>query len=114
MAYRKLFAPFLSFLGVTFSVSSSFCAQPSPESILIGYPSPALTELPNYLAIHKGLYAAEGLEVKFVRARSNILVAALVSGNLHYITSITTSIGESSAGRRPRSWRELLGAILIF
>ncbi len=26
-------------------------------------------------------------------ARSNILVAALVSGNLHYITSITTSIG---------------------
>src|SRR2546430_8756994 len=93
MAYGKLFALFLSFLGVAFSVSSSFCAQPSLESILIGYPSPALTELPNYLAIHKGLYAAEGLEVKFVRARSNILVAALVSGNLHYITSITTSIG---------------------
>ena len=93
MAYGKLFALFLSFLGVAFSVSFSFCAQPSLESILIGYPSPALTELPNYLAVHRGLYAAEGLEVKFVRARSNILVAALVSGNLHYITSITTSIG---------------------
>src|SRR5438552_3233102 len=94
MAYDKLFTLFLSFLGVAFSVSSSFCAQPSLESILIGYPSPALTELPNYLAVHRGLYAAEGLEVKFVRARSNILMAALVSKNLHYITSITTNINK--------------------
>src|SRR3989442_7170804 len=93
MAYGKLFALFLSFLGVAFSVSSSFCAQPSLESILIGYPSPALTELSNYLAIHKGLYAVEGLEVKFVRARSNILVVVLGSGNLHYITFIIISIG---------------------
>lgn len=93
MAYRKLFVLFLSFLGVAFSVSSSFCAQPSLEPILVGYPSPAMTELPNYLAVNKGFYANEGLEVKFVRARSNILVAALVGGSLDYVTSITSSIG---------------------
>ena len=78
---------------MTFSVSSSFCAQPSPEQILLGYPSPALTELPNYLAVKKGFYTDEGLEAKFVRARSNVLVAALVSGGLDYITSVATSIG---------------------
>jgi ABC-type nitrate/sulfonate/bicarbonate transport system substrate-binding protein len=58
---------------MVFSVSSSFCAQPSPEPILMGYPSPALTELPNYLAVNKGFYAEEGLKAKFVRARSNVL-----------------------------------------
>jgi ABC-type nitrate/sulfonate/bicarbonate transport system substrate-binding protein len=78
---------------MAFSVSFSFCAQPSPEPILMGYLSPALTELPNYLAVNKGFYTDEGLEAKFVGARSNVLVAALVSGGLDYITSITTSIG---------------------
>jgi NitT/TauT family transport system substrate-binding protein len=93
MTYRNLFVLFVCFLGITFSVSSSFCAQPSPEPILLGYPSPALTELPNYLAVKKGFYTEEGLEIKFVRARSNILVAALVSGSLDYITSVTSTVG---------------------
>src|ERR1044071_8136541 len=87
------------------SVASSFCAQPSPDPIIIGYPSPTLTELPNYLAVHKGFYTAEGLEAKFVRARSNILVAAVVSGSVNYITPITSSMGEIVGGTRAKIWR---------
>ena len=75
-----------------FLVPCAFGAQPALEPIVVGYPSPALTELPNYLAVKKGFYAEEGLDIKFVRARSNILVAALVGGSLDYITSITSSI----------------------
>ena len=93
MAYRKLFVLLLSFFGLVSSVSSSFCAQPSLDPILLGYPSPALTELPNYIAVKKGFYTEESLEIKFVRARSNILVAALVGGSLDYITSITSTVG---------------------
>jgi NitT/TauT family transport system substrate-binding protein len=81
------------FFAIVIPVSTAFPAQPALEPILLGYPSPALTELPNYLAVKKNFYAEEGLETKFVRARSNILVAALVSGSLDYITSITSSIG---------------------
>ena len=98
MSYRKSWVLFLALVGMAFSVSSSFCAQPSPEQILLGYPSPALTELPNYLAVKKGFYTDEGLEAKFVRARSNVLVAALVSGGLDYITSVATSIGGIMGG----------------
>ena len=87
---------------MAFSVSSAFCAQPSPDPIIIGYPSPALTELPNYLAVNKGFFTAEGLEAKFVRARSNILVAALVSGSVDYITSITSSIGGIVGGAQAK------------
>ncbi len=81
------------FFAIVMPVSMAFPAQPALEPILLGYPSPALTELPNYLAVKKNFYAEEGLEIKFVRARSNVLVAALVSGSLDYITSITSSIG---------------------
>ena len=72
--------------------------QAVAEPIIIGYPSPALTELPNYVAVKKGFYGAEKLETKFVRARSNILVSALLGGSLDYITSITTSIGGIAGG----------------
>jgi NitT/TauT family transport system substrate-binding protein len=100
--YRKSCVLVLALLGMAFSVSSAFCAQPSPDPIIIGYPSPALTELPNYLAVNKGFYTAEGLEAKFVRARSNILVAALVSGSVDYITSITSSIGGIVGGAQAK------------
>ena len=92
MTYRRLFIVFLSFLSVTFLISPTFGAQPGLEPILLGYPSPALTELPNYLAVKKGFYTEEGLDIKFVRARSNILVAALVGGSLDYITSVTSTV----------------------
>ena len=68
-----------------------------------GLPQSRLDELPNYLAVNKGFYTDEGLEAKFVRARSNVLVAALVSGGLDYITSVATSIGGIMEGHRRRS-----------
>ena len=80
------------FVAIFLPTATTFGAQ-ALEPIILGYPSPALTELPNYLAVKKNFYAEEGLDIKFVRARSNILVAALVSGSLDYITSITSSIG---------------------
>ena len=70
-----------------------FSAQAGPEEIIIGYPSRSMTELPNYLAIRKGFFREERLEPKFVQARSNILVAALASESMDYVTSMTTSIG---------------------
>src|ERR1043166_1684322 len=79
--------------GILCSICSPVQAQSVSEAVIIGYPSPALTELPNYIAVKKGFYAAEKLDVKFVRARSNILVAALVGGSVDYITSITSSVG---------------------
>lgn len=92
MAYRKTLIAF-SFFWFFVHSYSSFCAQPPLEEIVIGYPSRSMTELPNHLAIRKGFYRYEGLEAKFVQAKSNILVAALGSGSMDYITSVTTTIG---------------------
>jgi NitT/TauT family transport system substrate-binding protein len=93
MFRRKLILVIASTVAIFGPTGSSARAQSASDSIIVGYPSPALTELPNYVAVKKGLYTAEKLDIKFVRARSNILVAALVGGSVDYITSITSSIG---------------------
>lgn len=93
MTYKKFLATlsWLCFLAVFPSLV--FPASAGLEEIIIGYPSRSMTELPNYLAIRKGFFREERLEPKFVQARSNILVAALASENMDYVTSVTTSIG---------------------
>jgi NitT/TauT family transport system substrate-binding protein len=51
-----------------------------------------MTELPNHIAAAKGFYREEGIDVRLVQARSNILVAALASGSMDYITSVNSSL----------------------
>ena len=92
MAGKKFLTTFLFFFFLAVDPCSSFSAQAGLEEIVIGYPSRSMTELPNYLAIRKGFFREERLEPKFVQARSNILVAALASESMDYVTSVTTSI----------------------
>jgi NitT/TauT family transport system substrate-binding protein len=73
-------------------------AQAALEEVIVGYPSRSLTELPTHVALKQGFFKTEGLEVKFVQARSNILAAALASGSMGYITSVTTVLGGIMGG----------------
>lgn len=75
-----------------------FAAQLALEEVVIGYPSRSLTELPTHLALKKGFFKNEGLDVKLVQARSNILAAALASGSMAYLTSVTTVLGAIMGG----------------
>ena len=75
-----------------------FAAQPALEEVIIGYPSRSLTELPTHVALKQGFFRQEGLDVKLVQARSNILAAALASGSMAYLTSVTTVLGAIMGG----------------
>jgi NitT/TauT family transport system substrate-binding protein len=80
------------------SSSAVYAAQPALEEVIIGYPSRSLTELPTHVALKKGFFRNEGLDVKLVQARSNILAAALASGSMQYLTSVTTVLGAIMGG----------------
>jgi NitT/TauT family transport system substrate-binding protein len=92
VAYRRALIGLLFLWFIALSCLP-FRALAIAEEIIIGYPSRSMTELPNYLAIKKAFYREEGLEVKFVQAKSNVLVSALASGSMDYITPVTTTIG---------------------
>ncbi|HEY2989588.1 MAG TPA: ABC transporter substrate-binding protein [Candidatus Binatia bacterium] len=86
------------FLALAISSPTAFSGQAALEEVIIGYPSRSLTELPTHLALKKGFFRTEGLDVKLVQARSNILAAALASGNMAYLTSVTTTLGGIMGG----------------
>ncbi len=94
----KFFVFIVAFLILAASSGGVFAAQAALEEVIIGYPSRSLTELPTHLALKKGFFRSEGLDVKLVQARSNILAAALASGSMAYVTSVTTVLGGIMGG----------------
>src|SRR3972149_4512995 len=85
-------------LSIAVGFHRAIAGQASLEEVIIGYPSRSMTELPTHVAAKKGFFRSEGLDVKLVQARSNILAAALTSGSMAYITSVTTTLGGIMGG----------------
>src|ERR1051325_5628354 len=65
---------------------------------LIGLISSGSDRAAPHAALKNGFFRNEGLDVKLVQARSNILAAALASGSMGYITSVTTTLGGIMGG----------------
>ncbi|MGE5819593.1 MAG: ABC transporter substrate-binding protein [Deltaproteobacteria bacterium] len=99
MRIRKLlFLYFLSAGCASLCFTAPAIAQGGLETVTIGFPSRSMTELPNQIAAAMGFYRQEGIDVRLVQARSNILVAALASGSMDYITSVNSSLSGIMSG----------------
>jgi len=84
---------------LTFSLAFAQTEGPPKRKIRIGVPN---VESPNMLPFRiaqtKGFFAAEGISAEIIRIRSDIVVAALISGNLDYGTPITYAIPAAMKG----------------
>jgi len=89
---------FLTAGCATLCFTAPALAQSAPETVTIGFPSRSMTELPNHIAVAKGFYREEGIDARLVQARSNVLVAALASGSMDYITSVNSSLSGIMSG----------------
>jgi ABC-type nitrate/sulfonate/bicarbonate transport system substrate-binding protein len=59
------------------------------ELIRAGYPSPNVQFLPAFVALDKGFYKSEGLDIELISVRSaTIAVQALLGGQMQYILTI--------------------------
>lgn len=67
-------------------------AQPSPEKVLITYPSRSIASVDLYIAQERGFFRQEGLSADIVQARGNLGVTALLSGEAHAINNVGTII----------------------
>lgn len=68
------------------------------EKVRVAMPSRSMTFLSFYVAEKFGLFRAEGLEVSFEVMKSDIGVAAVISGQIDYITAIGTTLRAAAAG----------------
>lgn len=76
---------FLAALSLVIAGASPVRAEP----IRAGYPSPNVQFLPAFVALDKGFYKSEGLDVELISVRSaTIAVQALLGGQMQYILTI--------------------------
>ena len=86
----RSFLPVL--LSMALSAQPHAAAQAQPERITIGYPATAMSHFPVFVGREFGLFREEGLEAQLVRVSGNVVVAALLSGELGYTTSADVTI----------------------
>src|SRR6186997_744317 len=62
------------------------------ERITAGYPATAMSHFPVFVGREFGQFRDEGLDVQLVRVTGNVVVAALLAGELGYTTSADATI----------------------
>ena len=84
------------------------------ERVRVAMPSKALTFLNFYVGDKFGLYRAEGLEVSLEVLKSDIGVAALVSGEMDYISAIGTAMRAAAAGAPLKATMFTMDKVIFF
>lgn len=68
------------------------------ESVTMGLSAKHVLNLPIYLAQRHGIFESEGFEYKPITTKTNTAIAALVSGDLDYITAFNSGLGAALGG----------------
>lgn len=68
------------------------------ESVTLGLSGRQVLNLPIYLAQRHGIFESEGFDYKPITTKTNTAIAALVSGDLDYITAFNSGLGAAIGG----------------
>ncbi len=77
---------------------ASATAATTTQTIRIGFPSPAFSYMPFYVAQEKGLLKKVGLEAEYIQMRTSIQPQALINGNINFFPSVSTGISAAASG----------------
>jgi ABC-type nitrate/sulfonate/bicarbonate transport system substrate-binding protein len=87
--------------GLLSVLNSSLLLAQSPrklESVTLGLSAKHVLNLPIYLAQRHGIFESEGFDYKPITTKTNTAIAALVSGDLDYITAFNSGLGAALGG----------------
>lgn len=78
------------------------------DKIIIGYPTPGITDMPILLADRKGYFKEEGLAVEAVVMKTDLATKGLVTGDVDFVTSW------GSAMRGAMQGLDLKGVLVVY
>ena len=82
--------PFLGLLGLALVASSAFAAD-APQKIRIVYASRSSSALPQYMAVQKGYFKEQALDVEIIQMNPRLGAAAITSGEVAFATPFTST-----------------------
>jgi len=80
------------------SAQEKATAQRKLESVTFGLSAKHVLNLPIYLAQRHGIFESEGFELKAITTKTGTAIAALVSGDLDYITAFNSGLSAALGG----------------
>jgi ABC-type nitrate/sulfonate/bicarbonate transport system substrate-binding protein len=80
------------------SVPSEAQDKSAPEKVRIAIATGSLAFMVPFVAKDRGFYLKHGSDVELIQMRPNISVAALLSGEIHYIELIGSAIRSAARG----------------
>lgn len=97
-------------MGIVF-----FCAGfVGAEKVRVVMPSKSMTYMNFYMGERSGLYKAEGLEVSFEVMKPEIAVAAMVGGEIDYVTGIGSVLRAAVAGMPLKAAMFTMDKVIFF
>ena len=97
----KISLSWVVFLLITTFFTGIVAAQ--DKAIRIGFPSVAFQELPLFAASRKGFFSSEGLKVELVQIAGAPAIAALLSGDVNYVTHNSRIVASAVRGANVKS-----------
>jgi NitT/TauT family transport system substrate-binding protein len=88
---RKIFAAVLTIFLLAASIEAA-------DKVRIGFPDRAAQFVPLPLGEQRGFFREEGLQAEFIRIAPTVAIAALVSGEIDYYTSIGSGVAATIRG----------------
>jgi ABC-type nitrate/sulfonate/bicarbonate transport system substrate-binding protein len=77
---------------------SAPAAPPPVEQIKVSFAADGAIYAPHFIAVEKGYYQEEGIEMEMVRAGGGVATPALISGEFQYSTSAATALSAAIKG----------------
>ena len=78
-------------------------AAPVPRTVRVAYPTPSLSYFPLYVGWKEGLFADEGLSLEFTQLQSNLMISAMLAGEVDYGTSFSSIVRAAATGADVRA-----------
>jgi NitT/TauT family transport system substrate-binding protein len=85
---NRLLLLILTLIAWTVQISA---ASEAPQKIRIAYASRSSSALPQYMAVQKGFFKAEGLDVEIIQMNPRLGATAVVNGDVAFATPFTST-----------------------
>jgi NitT/TauT family transport system substrate-binding protein len=101
---RKSFLVAYLFFLVAWLTTASVFAQDKTktprklEAVTLGVSAKHVLNLPIYMAQKYGIFESEGIDLRLITAKTSTIIAALVAGEMDYVTSFNSGLAAAIAG----------------
>jgi len=77
--------------AATLSIANKGRSVETPQKVRIAYASRSSSAMPQYMALQKGFFKAEGLDVEIIQMNPRLGATAVVNGDVSFATPFTST-----------------------